>query len=263
MSSPIHSVVGADLGFTPITRLGDRGELSGARPRDACYKTVFLVISPAPGPAAAAATIPRLALSGLRYTSSRLLEDSIHALPPGPISAFGLEPAPRRSHSRARAHLLIPPAPSREPFGDLPHVFVVRVEPPPRPQGFTQITQDLNDPLDEMTSLIGTMPSISRFSHGGAWPSLGLDNLEEHEEYAKASSSVARAFRACLRSSQCRPFTDTHAGCDAGETRGRYCTPAGRASRHLRSPSARLPGQRNQTWSTRGNQSRGHPCSTA
>ena len=60
MSSPppLHSIVGADLSFASVTRLGDRGGLPGARPRGACYKSVFLLISSSPESAAAAATLP-------------------------------------------------------------------------------------------------------------------------------------------------------------------------------------------------------------
>lgn len=158
-----------------------------ARACDACYDTVFPVMSPAPEPATATATISRLTLSGLRSMPSLLLEDSIQASP-SVLMAIDIEPASRRPHPKAEVHLpLIPPAPSRDPSDGLQHIPAVRIKTPSRPRSFIQIVQDLNDPPDETSSPMGTSPTASRFSHGGAEPSFMLDDLEEDEEDAEES----------------------------------------------------------------------------
>ena len=162
-----------------------------------------------------------------------------------------------RSISFNLYHLL----PSHEPSDDLPHVPVVRVEPPPRPRGFIQSTQDLNDPLDEMSSLIGTMPSISRFSHGDAWPSIVLHNLEEREESAEASSSVAwglsSSFKGLAVSSSLSP-TPTRAATAVGRRTALQTSGSAFRCRRPLTPVTTKSG----VVKTRANQSGDRSCST-
>ncbi|GJE89658.1 FYVE, RhoGEF and PH domain-containing protein [Phanerochaete sordida] len=160
-----------------------------ARACDACYDTVFPVMTPGPEPAGATATISHLTLSGLRSMPSLLLEDSIHTSP-SVLMAIDVEPMMRRQRSRD-VHLA--PVPSREPSDGPVRMPAVRIKAPSRPRSFIEIVHDLNDVPDDAPSPAGTSPATSRFSHGGPEASTVLDDLEEDEDEDDAEASEMHA----------------------------------------------------------------------
>ncbi|EKM61660.1 uncharacterized protein PHACADRAFT_248396 [Phanerochaete carnosa HHB-10118-sp] len=158
-----------------------------ARACDACYDTVFPVMSAAPESAATTATISRLTLSGLRSMPSLLTEDGIQPSP-SVLMAIDIEPVMRRQRSKADMRLPpMQPMPSREP-SDGPSRPAIRIKTSSRPRSFIDIVQDLHDSPGEASSPTGKSPLIPRFSHGGAEPSFMLDDLEEDEEDAEGSN---------------------------------------------------------------------------